>query len=236
MLHQLDEVVQPDGTWNVTFVDRLAAYRANGLGGGALVDAATWTRVVGDLPPPPRALLPWGHRQPTEADLVEYVPQRVAVDGTVRLARTTSMVHVLTHRRHLTPLLPSLVSVLLLRRRVAVGEDVAALTMSDQWRNEVVARVTGSNAPVDEDGWLPPDPGNPVRHPEEPLDARTPQAVTFEVDWSTAATPLGSTFMLLAVVSTSEDTVTAARLGGATLRELVLGSHHVAAKQVWLMP
>jgi single-stranded DNA-specific DHH superfamily exonuclease len=54
--------------------------------------------------------------------------------------------------------------------------------------------------------------------------------VTFTVDFSALAR--NRHMVLLAIVHSGVDGVTAADLTGATLRELVLNSHHVAARVV----
>jgi hypothetical protein len=62
------------------------------------------------------------------------------------------------------------------------------------------------------------------------VDARTPRPVTFDVDFT--GNPAGQKFVLLAVVHSTPDPVSAASLTGATLQELVLKCHQVAIRTV----
>jgi hypothetical protein len=102
--------------------------------------------------------------------------------------------------------------------------------LTDAWRTAVEQRLGGA-APALPNNW---DVAGALGHPAGPLDARIARVVTFTLDLTAEA--IGSVILLLAVVSSSVDPVTAASLGGATVKDLVLGSRHVAAKTLLLMP
>jgi microcompartment protein CcmK/EutM len=68
-----------------------------------------------------------------------------------------------------------------------------------------------------------------VRSPAGLLHPRNPRAVTFSLDLT--AEPAGSRLMLLAVVASGVDP---AAFTGATIPDLVLVSHGVAARSVCL--
>jgi hypothetical protein len=80
------------------------------------------------------------------------------------------------------------------------------------------------------DGWLIAGTQR-VLSPRLDVDARNPRVVTFDVNFG-ALTGAKRHFVLLAIVHSEPDPVTVDTLTGANLQELILFSHHVAARVV----
>ena len=79
------------------------------------------------------------------------------------------------------------------------------------------------------DGWT----ALPIVHPAGPVDARLARVATVPLDFS--GIPPASMLLLLAIVGSSTDPLTAAELTSDNVRDLVLGSRHAAARTLWLI-
>ncbi|MHC5010108.1 MAG: hypothetical protein ACYTG6_04040 [Planctomycetota bacterium] len=234
-LHAVDPLCRPTQiyAWSNNFKARIKAQRVkHGLtrADEALVDAGLWNKVVktGNI-----YAAPWDGIEPTEADLhelvYEHTTHKAGVGRVVEVGRQALKVDVLVHHRHVRPIPAAGVGVILLRRQVPSTEGSGSgVALADQWRANVVQLVNGHTPPLP-DHWTVADPAG-VRRPSGPVDARTPRAVTFDLDMSSA--PANSNWMLLAVVSSTTDALEIADLTGTTLEDLVRGCSHVAAKLI----
>jgi hypothetical protein len=232
-LHFGDATVRPTGVWDAFFERRLRAFRvANGQADVAQVDATTWTNANDALS---SWMPPWDGVQATEADLHELIVERRAGPPIprTRIDPHQTAIDVLVHRRDVRPVPDTTVRAMLLRRRLDPADLDGAGVAIDAvgWPQAVIDRLTGAGAPAAlPAGWDLPAGAPGVQGPSGDLDARRPRPVTFTVDWS--GQPSGSLWLLVAVVSADADPVSAASLAGATLLDLVLGSHHVAVTRV----
>jgi hypothetical protein len=198
----------------------------------------------------------WGAGEPTEADLLEIAEPSglpfpgqglpvanafvnlpgwlLPMAGAMGLPRALHKVDVLVHYRDLTALAPDQVTVTLLRGALPLAlPDWATVAVGADLKTRITELLTGPTPA----GWAPPagwalaDTAVPKRNPNFKIDAGTPRVVTFEMDLASAGLPVALKFyVLLAVVSATPDPVSVADLDGATLRDLVLRSHHVAVR------
>jgi hypothetical protein len=234
---QLEPGCRPTGQWSDTFAAQLVDYKSgHSLGKASEIDLATWQNVVTQA----RVYQPpWDVLSPTEADLAQLVmDERFSLTPT-RFSTRRFNVDVMTHHRGLQQLQPASASVLLLIRKLdEPSGSRPTLPISTAWKTATVSALTSGSAPAGgwPDKWVIADT-TPVRHPaanldaEQPraagLDAEHPRAATFDLSFPTATK--AGTYMLLAACSSATATVTAARLAGATLGDLLTGSPHVAA-------
>ncbi len=229
---QLEPSCRPTGNWTKTFEALLVDYKsANGLGAAPAIDKPTWTNVVTQA----RVYRPpWDGPSPTEADLEQLVMGETFTITPTRFRARRLSIDVLVHHRGLQQVQPPSVSVLLLLRKLNEPEAAwPGLPIGATWKTATVSALNSGSAPGG--GW----PGNwviadatPVRHPAGNLDAARPQAATFQLVFP-PATPAGK-YMLLAVCSSVTAKVTAGRLAGATLGDLLVQSPHVAAHRLEL--
>jgi hypothetical protein len=163
--------------------------------------------------------------------------------------RVTAAAHsafVLVHHRHTRPVPAAEVGVVLLKRRMTVPEgDGGGIALSAAWKTAVVnLLVNGQNVTFD-DRWKrasanensnpatnAANPANTMRHPSGPVEARMPRAAAFDLDMAGAA--VSQRYLLLAVMTSSSDPLTAAELSGATVADIVLNSRHFCARVVYL--
>ncbi|HEX3609326.1 MAG TPA: hypothetical protein VHU14_06630 [Solirubrobacterales bacterium] len=240
---QIEPACRPTGHWLETFERLLVAYKqANGLGATPTIDQATWTNVVTQA----RVYQPpWDGPVPTEADLRQLLRGERVPNMPNAFTVRRLLVDVLVHHRGLQPLPSANASALLLRREMTEPEaEWESLAIGEQWKDATVAALTSGHAPAGgwPDNWAAADP-TPVRHPAEALaamdaaaaslDAARPRPAEFELTFP-ATTPDGS-HLLLAVCSSTTATVTAARLAGSTLGELLTHNPHVAAHRLMLI-
>jgi hypothetical protein len=232
-LHADDPLVRPTGTWTKQFEARVKAYRKNSVTlpelPTAVVDNDFWDEAVvtGKV-----YADPWDGAEPTEADLAELVRNREVMRNhlpQLRLFALPYRIDVMVHHRHFEPIAAGLAQVFLLRRQITDAEaDGAAVALSAQWKNAVVSWMTGTPAPLP-DGWEVVG----RRMTSAPLSATVPRPVTIDIDFSPDP-PFAdeSSWMLLALTASNTDPVSVASLNGGTIRELVLNSHHAAARLV----
>jgi hypothetical protein len=236
-LRRLDPLVRADGGWSVDFAKRLQARRqAANLPHTEFprVDHAIWNDVVTR----PRCYAdPWDDPTPTEADLLELVVDRPAPAGdkaSLALTRGPAKVEVLVHHWHAAAVDSAQVRVVLLRHRLGASPDDGSALPAAFTAKVGQALATGGPPPGGWDslpgGWTVADPATPLRSPDRPVRPRTPRAVGFDVDFG--ADPTDSRWILLAVAASTPDP---AAFAGATLRDLVLRSHGVAARTVRLV-
>jgi hypothetical protein len=200
---------------------------------------------------------PWGSGTPTEADfmdrseplgaIVRASPDPAApnVPTIVKLVAPLGSyvagvavrdeiyrVHVLVHYRDLTAVAANDVRVGVFIRPVpATVSEWEAVAISDPLKT-AIANVLTAAAPSPWPGGMemaPIDPANLRLSPADPVEARTPRAVSFDVDFRGAA---AGDYLVLAVASAATDAVSLASLSGATVRDLVLNSHHVGVRFV----
>ena len=161
-----------------------------------------------------------------------YLVSPLGEYATARYVRGSTRVHVLVHYRDLNAVAANDVRVAVFIRPVAATvSEWGAVAISDTLKIAISNLLTAA-APSPWPGGLemaPIDPANLRLSPAAPVDARTPRAVSFAVDFSGVA--LGN-YMLLAVASASTDPVSRDSLSGANVMELVLNSHHVGVRVV----
>ena len=126
------------------------------------------------------------------------------------------------------------VRVTLLRRPILDTEaQWKTVAISGTWKTRVTQLLSAATVPAGftlPDGWVIADTQR-VLSPRLDVDARNPRVVTFDVNFG-ALTGARRHFVLLAVVHSDPDPVTVDTLTGANLEELILFSHHVAARVV----
>jgi len=240
-----DPLVRPTGRWTPLLEARIKRHRAR-LGmaspNTAIVDGDFWDALViaGKC-----FDTPWDTPAPSEADHYELIVERdmhftpQGFTDSIRAAivdRRPQNVDVLVHHRHFEPEDGNDVSVLLLRRQIissgpSAEGDGAGVALGATWKTAVTQRMAGASPAVPDWDVIG------LASPTSPVSARTPRIVTFATDFTSPTTFVtGSTWMLLAIVSSVRDPVSAASLTGGTVRDLVLNSHHVAARLVYLAP
>lgn len=241
--HAVDPVCRANGVWDNQFADRL---RQENAASGNTIDNVRWTRVVTEANV---YAAPWEGLDPTEADLFELVvedgfdPETATVPPpppfsdwpspppVSRVDQRKYVVDVLVHYRDLRPLAKDQVRVTLLMRPLpADNTQWAGIAMSEAWKSAVGQLMSGGPAPALPDNWSTTDAAFSTRPLRSDIDARTPRAVTFDADFTSLAT--GQYAVLLAIVHSTPDPVTAASLTGATLGDLVLNCHQVAVRIV----
>ena len=227
--HFIDPLVRADGRWSSAFAGRLKILRdALGLADPVRVDAPVWHAMV----KPAFAFVPPWASAPTEADLLELVtdaPPPAGDPASLALPRGPVSVDVLVHHRDAVGVDGPTVRVVLLRHALGAAPDNGA-ALPATWQGPVKAALDSGTPPAGlQDGWSVADAGTPVRSPAGLLHPRNPRAVTFSLDLT--AEPAGSRLMLLAVVASGVDP---AAFTGATIPDLVLVSHGVAARSVCL--
>ncbi|HEY7487644.1 MAG TPA: hypothetical protein VH912_24535 [Streptosporangiaceae bacterium] len=237
-----DSLVRADGSWTAAFDERIVAARkiAPPLTGSgiAMIDPDLWARVV---TPPHVYADPWGGA-PTEADLFELIVDRAALltdEAGSNIGPGPAKFDVLVHHRHgrAAPANEVFVTVV----SAALPDSPADwATMPVPWTADVVDLLNNGGVPPS--GWTQPaapwmvgsgtvptrtSSGPLVLQPTGPVDPRTPQAVTFDLDFTGA--PPFSTWVVVAVVHSVADPVA---LFSTTLQELVLNNRHVAVRTV----
>jgi hypothetical protein len=233
-MHKIDPLCRPDGQWNNQFDARL---RAQDAALGTTITIARWNTIVTQ---PNVFSPPWDGLEPTEADLYELIvedppdPINTPAPGPPLISnvrRRKYKVDVLVHYRDVRPLAATNVRLTLLRRLIpADATQWPAIAIGAPWKTAVEQLMSDTTPPGWSlpDGWTVADSGSRTRQPSSDVDARTPRAVTFDIDFSAATA--GQHFVLLAIVHSTPDPVSAASLGGANLRDLVLNCHQVAAR------
>jgi hypothetical protein len=222
-----DPLCQPNGQWTPLFDARLRAAT-----GGGRVTQAVWNTIVGSGSAFPNAYAPpWDGATPSEADLFELIQDLRPASGSpasVGFRRVRARVHVLVHHRHLVPVAASNVKVTLLRRDVTGTAPAAWAALAGSWAAPVQTFLrSGGATPALPGGWAFADAATPVRSPSAAVDARLPRAVSFDVDFTGAAT--GARVLLVAVVHSTVDPVT---LPNQTLQNLVLGTRFAALRSL----
>jgi hypothetical protein len=172
---------------------------------------------------------------PTEAQLLKLAPLPAGTaPARYAVANRHPVVHVLIHYRWPVPADKNVVRAMLLRHDLPPDGIVP---LGGLWPALIVAsHLVSPPTTALPDGWT--SAGAELwRKPSANLDPRTPQAVSFTLDW-TAEQP-GHPFVLLAVATTDgPDTIGTADLtltGGATattVAQLVTSSPHCAAVTV----
>ena len=124
-----------------------------------------------------------------------------------------------------------------------VERDGGDIALSTAWKTAIVnLLVNGQNVTLD-DRWKragtnensnpatnAATAANTVRSPAGPVEARMPRAAAFNLDMAGAT--VGQRYLLLAVMTSSRDPITAAELSGATVADIVLNGRHVCARVV----
>ena len=229
----VEPLCRPDGTWSAQF-ERLLRIRTGQT--VARINRAVWETFVTAA----NAFQnPWGDAEPTEADLYELVLELPSMATGIpprrsELQRRRYRVDVLVHHRHQLPVAHDRVRVTLLRRPILDTEaQWKTVAISGTWKTRVTQLLSAATVPAGftlPDGWVIADTQR-VLSPRLDVDARNPRVVTFDVNFG-ALTGARRHFVLLAVVHSDPDPVTVDTLTGANLEELILFSHHVAARVV----
>jgi hypothetical protein len=226
-LHHIDPLCRPDGKWTHQFAARLIAQNA---ALGNVINLARWNTTVtaANVFTPP-----WDGSEPTEADLYELIvddPVTTGPTDSVKVRRRKYKVDVQVHYRDVRPLAAASVKVTLLRRVLPANRaQWPTLAIGAPWKTAVEQLMSGAT-PTLPDSWSVADSGTRVRALTGDVDARTPRTVTFDVTF--AANLANQDIVLLAVVHSTPDPVTAAGLSGATLQDLVLNNHQIAVRTV----
>ena len=194
----------------------------------------------------------WSGGTPTEADIVALTPNENLIGppaNRIMAQRVTAAAHsafVLVHHRHTNAVPAAEVKVALLKRRMTLAErDGGDIALSTAWKTAIVnLLVNGQNVTLD-DRWKragtnensnpatnAATAANTVRSPAGPVEARMPRAAAFNLDMAGAT--VGQRYLLLAVMTSSRDPITAAELSGATVADIVLNGRHVCARVVYL--
>jgi len=233
-LHSLDPLCRPDGNWSAQFAARLTLYNNNPVTGaheGNQITAPRWTDVV---TPANVFADPWDGNEPSEADLLELIVEPIqSSDLTVGPPAISLVpprkinVDVLVHCRDSRPVAAGDVRVALLRRQLADQAIEPVIPIAAEWKDKLVQLMGGGVPAAFPDGWELADPFR-TRQPGSDVDARTPRAVTFNVNFTN--TQPHTRWLLLAVVHSVPDPVTVASLVGDNLTDLVLNSHQVAGR------
>ena len=250
-LHATDPLCRPTGQWTESFN---ACLRRIANDGNQRINQARWTAVV-TAANVFRA--PWNGLEPTEADLHELIVERRAaialtiapavdrdkIAPIMRSERAPHIVDVLVHHRDSRPVARADVRVAVLSRPMPADPNTwGAIAISDEWKARVAQLMSGAALPPGfalPDSWNIADPAR-TRQPGGDVDARLPRVVSFNVDFSprlnpdgTQGVPPDSMWILLAVVhAANSDPVAAGDIAGATLQDVVRGSHHFAARVV----
>jgi hypothetical protein len=233
---QLVPECRPTGEWSKTFDNLLLDYKkANTVGDHpnvAEIDLKTWQNVVTQA----RVYrAPWDGPVPTEVDLLQLTMDEAQATRRSNFSTRRFNVDVLVHHRGLEALQAAKVSVLLLVRKLTEAEAAwPGLAISAAWKTATVTALTSGSAPGGgwPDHWVVADT-TAVRHVVADVDAAHPQVATFQLVFP--ATTAAGKYMLLAACTSSTTPVTAARLGGATLGDLLAQSSHVAAHRLDLL-
>jgi hypothetical protein len=235
-LHKTDPLCRPDGQYNEQYASRL---RNQDAVLGTQITVARWNAVVTAATV---FATPWNGAEPTEADLYELIvedppdPTLNPAPGPPQISRVKARkykVDVLAHYRDLRPLPAAQVRLALFRRLLpADATQWPGIAISAAWKTAVQQLMSGSppGGWAMPDGWTAADSGSRTRQISSDIDARTPRAVTFDVDFKGAT--VGQKIMLLAVVQSTPDPVSVASLVGDNLKDLILKSHQVAARVV----
>ncbi len=194
----------------------------------------------------------WVGGVPTEADIAQLSPNANRIGPAANrisaehVTAVSQKAFVLVHHRHTKPLPAAEVKVALIKRRLSVADgDGGGLALSAAWKTAIVKLVVnGQNATLD-DRWKRASAventnpatnavtaANTVRNPAAAIEARMPRAATFDLKLTGATA--GQRYLLLAVMTSSKDPLTAAELSGATVADIVLNSRHVAARVVYI--
>lgn len=233
-----DPLVKPDGNWTPLFERRLADAVATLPGSHAnprRINQARWNRFVGSGAAFPDAYAdPWNGASPSEADLFELIVDRAATPGStasIGIGRVAGRLDVQVHHRHVTPAAAASVRTTVLVRDVSGSVDAAWAALATAWAAPVQELLRNGGAlPALADGWSFADAGTAVRSPAADVDVRLSRVVTFDVNLALPAAT--TTLLFVAIVHSTADPVT---LAGATVRDLVLGCRHVAARSVSLL-
>lgn len=173
---------------------------------------------------------------PGEADLSKLrTSDNPGTVASVSINDRHPVVHVLVHHRWSHPEPKADVRVLLMRKDMPAN---GVVPLGALWPALVTA-AAGAAAPpgILPDNWT--QAGAILwKKPDADVETRMPRSVSFDLDLS--AEPSGSTFVLLAVVMSASNQITAADLllspgtNATTVDQLVTASPHVAARSVHL--
>ena len=227
-----EPLCRPDGIWSRQFA-RLLRIRMGQP--SARINRDVWEAVV---TPADTYQPPWGNAEPTEADLHELIVEPgvtapLVIPREPALERRLYRVDVLVHHRDQRPVRRDQVRVTLLRRAIPDNEaQWITIPISGTWKTRVTQLLSASPPPglTLPDGWVTAGTQR-VRSPQRDIDARNPRVVTFDVNFA-ALTGAPRRFVLLGIVHSEPDPVTVQSLAGDNLQELILFSHHAAARIV----
>jgi hypothetical protein len=220
------------GVWDAEFDDVLLANGVPTPGGTATITGAYWESKVTGVN---LNQLPWDTRQPTEADLAEYLPAEANLFGdkqpSVLVPPGKITAYVMLHHRGAEPAARVDVQTTLLYRVVPSWQPKATSTawLPDPvgWTAAIANLLTDGTNPALSDEWKLADRDNPSHSPATDTAAGSPAVATFDVDLS--AVKNKALVLLVAVVHSANDHVSLTEL---PLRDLTLASPHVAVRSV----
>jgi hypothetical protein len=230
-LRHVDIRAKATGVWDADFD---AVLRANGVpivGGAAQITKAYWESIVTGAN---LIRTPWDTKDPTEADLVEYLPAETNIyadrepGGTV--PRSVLTAYVVIHHRGASPAAAGDIQATLLWRAVPKWQAMASTAWATEnvsWAASVTSLLTDGTPPAALGQWHLADTASQRHGPGASAIAGSPAVVTFDVDLSTVAN--GSLVLLAAVVHSANDHVT---INEAPIDQLTRSSPHVAVRSV----
>jgi hypothetical protein len=219
------------GVWDADFDTVLQANGVPTPGGTNTITKPYWdSKVTGTN----LARLPWDSPQPTEADLIEYLPAEANPFGdrqpSVLVPKGVLTAYIVLHHRGATPAAAADVQTTLLYRVVPSWQGKAStawLTGNVGWTAAIRDLLVNGTTPALPAGWLLADPGNPRHTPASDVAAGSPAIATFDVNLGTVKDK--AVVLLVAVVHSANDAVSLTEL---PLRDLALASPHVAVRSV----
>ena len=148
----------------------------------------------------------------------------MAAGSVRRPRRRTHRIFVMAHHRDTTPVAANDVNIDLFLQRNAPAVGLEDFAMTAAVRTAISETVAG-NSPAMSPGLIHIGRINPDR----PVDARTPQAAN--VDFNFNVVPRREHAMLIAVVTSPDNDLTAADLAPANLRDVVRRSARIAVRK-----
>ena len=233
-LRKVDHRSEATGVWDAQFDTVLKANGAPTPGAKTTIDKPFWQSIV---KAPNLTQLPWDGPQPTEADLVEFLPaetKSLAVDdASVMVPMGVVTAEVVVHHRGFPAAPANDVQVTMLYHLVPqwqTKKSVNWLPGAVGWTAAITALLKNGTVPVLPAGWHLADTGTPRSNPGADVAAGAPSVASFDLDFSTGI-KRGTLALLVAVVHSTADAVT---LSEVPLRQLTLDRRHVAVRSVLL--
>ena len=219
------------GVWDADFDTVLQANGVPTPGGTNTITKPYWeSKVTGAN----LTRLPWDSPQPTEADLIEYLPAEANPFGdrqpSVLAPKGVLTAYIVLHHRGAAPAALGDVQTTLLYRVAPKWQGKAStdwLPGNVGWTAAIRDLLANGTNPALPAGWLLADPTNPRHSPASDVAAGAPAIATFDVNLG--AVKDKAVVLLVAVVHSANDAVSLTEL---PLRDLARASPHVAVRSV----